>query len=86
MKLDERQRAYWRRNLTLTLTLLSVWFGVTFIGGYYARELNSLSFMGFPLGFYLFAQGSLLIYLVIIVIYVFAMNRLDRQFRIDTRN
>ena len=86
MKLDECQRAYWRRNLTLTLTLLSVWFGVTFIGGYYARELNSLSFMGFPLGFYLFAQGSLLIYLVIIVIYVFAMNRLDRQFRIDTRN
>ena len=86
MKLDERQRAYWRRNLTLTLTLLSVWFGVTFIGGYYARELNSLSFMGFPLGFYLFAQGSLLIYLVIIVIYVFAMNRLDRQFRMDSRN
>ena len=86
MKLDECQRAYWRRNLTLTLTLLSVWFGVTFIGGYYARELNALSFMGFPLGFYLFAQGSLLIYLVIIVIYVFAMNRLDRQFRIDTRN
>ena len=85
MKLDERQRAYWRRNLTLTLTLLSVWFGVTFIGGYYARELNALSFMGFPLGFYLFAQGSLLIYLVIIVIYVFAMNRLDRQFRVDTR-
>ena len=59
----ERQRAYWRRNLTLTLTLLSVWFGVTFFGGYFARELNTLSFMGFPLGFYLFAQGSLLIYL-----------------------
>ena len=86
MKLDERQRAYWRRNLTLTLTLLSIWFGVTFVGGYFARELNTLSFMGFPLGFYLFAQGSLLIYLVIIVIYVFAMNRLDRQFRVDTRN
>ncbi|HAF55824.1 MAG TPA: DUF4212 domain-containing protein [Thauera sp.] len=85
MKLDERQRAYWRRNLTLTLTLLSVWFSVTFIGGYYAAELNTLIFLGFPLGFYLFAQGSLLLYLVIIVIYVFAMNRLDRQFRIDTR-
>ena len=85
MKLDERQRAYWRRNLRLTLTLLSVWFVVTFVGGFYAAELNTLSFLGFPLGFYLFAQGSLLIYLVIIVIYVFAMNRLDRQFRIDTR-
>lgn len=85
MKLDDRQRAYWRRNLTLTLTLLSVWFGVTFIGGYYASELNTLSFLGFPLGFYLFAQGSLLIYLLIIVIYVFAMNRLDRKYRHDGR-
>ncbi len=85
MKLEERQRAYWRRNLKLTLSLLSVWFGVTFVGGYYASELNTLSFLGFPLGFYLFAQGSLLIYLLIIMIYVFAMNRLDRQFRADTR-
>ena len=85
MKLEERQRAYWRRNLKLTLSLLSVWFGVTFVGGYYASELNTLSFLGFPLGFYLFAQGSLLIYLLIIMIYVLAMNRLDRQFRADTR-
>lgn len=85
MKLEERQRAYWRRNLTLTLSLLSVWFGVTFVGAYYADALNTLCFLGFPLGFYLFAQGSLLIYLVIIMIYVFVMNRLDRQFRADTR-
>lgn len=85
MNLDERQRAYWRRNLRLTLTLLSVWFGVTFLGGYYASALNTLNFMGFPLGFYLFAQGSLLIYLAIIMIYVFAMNRLDRQYRLDSR-
>ncbi len=85
MKLDERQRAYWRRNLILTLTLLSVWFGVTFVGGYFAAELNTLSFLGFPLGFYLFAQGSLLIYLVIIVIYVVVMNRMDRNYRMDLR-
>ncbi|MHB1375047.1 MAG: DUF4212 domain-containing protein [Thauera sp.] len=85
MKLDERQRAYWRSNLTLTLTLLGVWFGVTFVGGYFAAELNTLSFLGFPLGFYLFAQGSLLIYLVIIVIYVVVMNRMDRKYRMDVR-
>lgn len=84
MKLEERQRAYWRRNLRLTLALLSVWFTVTFAGGFFASELNTLSFMSFPLGFYLFAQGTLLIYLLIILIYVFAMNRLDRRFRNDT--
>lgn len=85
MKIDERRRAYWRRNLTLTLSLLAIWFGVTFVGGYYASALNTMSFMGFPLGFYLFAQGSLLVYLLIILIYVFTMNRLDRRYRHGTR-
>lgn len=85
MELDERQRAYWRSNLRLTFTLLGVWFAVTFGGGYFAIELNTLSFLGFPLGFYLFAQGSLLIYLGIIAIYVVAMNRLDRRYRVDGR-
>lgn len=81
MKQSERQRTYWRSNLILTLSLLGVWFAVTFVGGYFAAELNTVSFLGFPLGFYLFAQGSLLIYLAIIVVYVFAMNRLDLEYR-----
>ena len=62
-----------------------MWFGVTFVGGYFASELNTVSFLGFPLGFYLFAQGALLIYLAIIVIYVVAMNRLDRRYRFNSR-
>lgn len=85
MEPDERRRAYWRSNLRLTVTLLTIWFGVTFGGGYFATGLNTLSFLGFPLGFYLFAQGALLIYLVIIAIYVFVMNRLDRRYRVDRR-
>ena len=85
MELDERQRAYWRSNLRLTSTLLGVWFGVTFVGGYFASELNTVSFLGFPLGFYLFAQGALLVYLAIIVIYVVAMNRIDRRYRFNSR-
>lgn len=85
MEPDERQRNYWRSNLRLTATLLAIWFAVTFGGGYFATELNTLSFLDFPLGFYLFAQGALLIYLVIIAIYVFAMNRLDRRYRADRR-
>lgn len=85
MKLSERQRAYWRSNLLLTFCLLLIWFGVTFVAGYYANELNSLQFMGFPLGFYIFAQGSMITYLVIIAIYVTVMNRLDRRYRVKQR-
>ena len=85
MKLSENHRAYWRRNLLLTLSLLVVWFTVTFVAGYYARELNAFSFLDFPLGFYIFAQGSLIVYLAIIGIYVFIMNRLDRRYGVGER-
>lgn len=73
------QRAYWQRNIRLTLALLGVWFCVTFVAGYFAEALNRIPFFDFPLGFYLFAQGALLAYLAIIGIYVRYMNRMDRD-------
>ena len=85
MKLTDAQRRYWRLNLLLTFGLLALWFGVTFVIGYYASELNAISFLGFPLGFYMFAQGSLVVYLVIIVVYVIVMNRLDRRYGVAER-
>lgn len=85
MELSERHRTYWRRNLMLTGTLLAIWFVGTFVAGYYAEELNTMSFMGFPLGFYVFAQGSLIAYLVIIGIYVRVMNRMDRRYGVSER-
>ena len=85
MKLTDAQRRYWRLNLLLTFGLLALWFGVTFVTGYYASELNAISFLGFPLGFYMFAQGSLVVYLVIIVVYVIVMNRLDRRYGVAER-
>jgi putative solute:sodium symporter small subunit len=80
MQLTARHRAYWRRNLRLTLGLLVVWFAVSFVAGYFAVELNEFSFLDFPLGFYIFAQGALIAFLLIIAIYVRAMNRLDREY------
>ena len=79
MAITPAQRRYWRRNLRLTAVLLFAWFAITFVGGYFAAELNHFSFMDFPLGFYLFAQGALIAYLIIIGIYVRYMNRLDRE-------
>ncbi len=80
MKLTRRHRAYWRINLILTTSLLVVWFLVTFVTGYFARELNAYSFFGFPLSFYIFSQGALIVFMFIIAIYVWVMNRLDRKF------
>jgi putative solute:sodium symporter small subunit len=77
MPATARRAAYWRKALRITAVLLAVWFAVTFGASYYARELNAYSFLGFPLGFYMGAQGCLLVYLVIIWFYARYMNRLD---------
>jgi len=80
MELTARHQEYWRKNLVITAILLSIWFVVTFVEGWFARELNSVSFFGFPLGFYMSAQGSLIVYVVIIFIYARYMNALDREY------
>jgi putative solute:sodium symporter small subunit len=83
MQLTERHREYWRKNLTITAILLAVWFVVTFVEGWYARELNTINFLGFPLGFYMSAQGSLIVYVAIIGIYARYMNKLDRTYGVQ---
>ena len=72
-----KQRVYWRRTLRLTAALLVIWFVVTFVVSFDARELNEISFFGFPLGFYMSGQGTLLIYVLIVGYYAQRMNRLD---------
>jgi len=83
VELTERHREYWRKNLIITAVLLLVWFIATFIEGWYARELNSITFLGFPLGFYMSAQGSLIIYVLVIGFYAWYMNKLDQEYGVD---
>jgi len=75
---DERHRSYWRRNLRLTAVLLVIWFVVTFVVGYFARSL-SFSFFGWPFSFWMAAQGSLIVYVVLTWYYARTMDRLDRE-------
>lgn len=78
MQVTEQQRLYWQKNLRLTSILLAIWFVATFVMAYFAREL-SFSFFGWPFSFYMAAQGSLIIYVVIIWYYARTMNRLDQE-------
>ena len=80
MQLTARHEEYWHKNLVVTAVLMIIWFVVTFVEGWYARELNQFSFLGFPLGFYMSAQGSLIIYVLIIWFYARYMNRLDVEY------
>jgi putative solute:sodium symporter small subunit len=80
MELSARHQEYWNKNLVITAVLMAIWFVATFVVAWYARELNSISFLGFPLGFYMAAQGSLIIYVIIIWYYARYMNRLDVEY------
>ena len=77
---EERRQEYWRRTLRITAILLSIWFVVTYVVIYFAVPLNQITFLGFPFAFYMGAQGSLVVYVVLIVFYAWYMNRLDREF------
>jgi putative solute:sodium symporter small subunit len=80
MQLAQKHKEYWRRNLKMTAFLLTIWFVVTFVSSYFARELNGFTFLGFPFGFYMGAQGALIIYLAIVGVYALYMNNLDQEY------
>lgn len=83
MELTQRHQEYWRKNLVITGILLLVWFVFTFVEIWFARELNSITFFGWPLAFWFSAQGSLAIYVAIIGIYAYLMGNLDKEYNVD---
>ena len=81
---EAQKQAYWRYNVWLTTILLLIWFVVTYIiSGLMAGWLNQFSFIGFPLGYYMAAQGSLAIFVIEIAVYAWLMNRKDLEFGIQ---
>jgi putative solute:sodium symporter small subunit len=83
MELSQKHHDYWNKNLVITAILLGIWFIATFVVGWYARELNQITFLGFPMGFYMAAQGSLVIYVIIIGVYAKYMAKLDKECDVD---
>ncbi|MBL0727554.1 DUF4212 domain-containing protein [Piscinibacter sp. HJYY11] len=82
MEPGEQQRTYWRANLRVTGLLVAVWFFVTFVIGWFARDLD-FSFFGWPFSFWVAAQGALIVYVLIIGFYAWYMGRLDRRHGVD---
>lgn len=78
MQLTESHRHYWRKNLNITAILLGLWFVVTFVVTYFARDLN-FNFFGWPFSFWVAAQGALVVYVAIIWYYAHYMNKLDQE-------
>jgi putative solute:sodium symporter small subunit len=79
MQLTESHKQYWQKNLRMTAFLLAIWFIVTFVVGYFARDLNFIIF-GWPFSFWVGAQGALVVYVLIIAYYAHYMNNLDKEY------
>ena len=75
--------AHWARARRLSAQLLLLWLATTFGTVFFARELAGVTVFGWPLSFYLAAQGAALIYLAILGVYALAMTRLDRRYALE---
>ena len=78
MQLTELQEQYWQKNLNVTAKLMGVWFVVTFVVTFFARDLT-FNFFGWPFSFWMASQGSLIIYVLIIWYYASYMNKIDQE-------
>lgn len=83
--MDKEKRAmYWKRNIRTVLSLLAIWFTVSFVFGILAVDtLNSIRLGGFKLGFWFAQQGSIYTFVILIFVYMYKMNKLDKEFDVD---
>ncbi len=71
---------HWRRTRGLMWTCLVVWFVFSFGIHFFVRQLNEIVILGFPLGFYMAAQGSLIVFVVLIFWFAWKQNKIDEEF------
>lgn len=81
---DENHKSYWNKNLKYLAILLSIWFLVSFgCGILFVDQLNTIRIGGFKLGFWFAQQGAIYAFIVLIFIYVYLMNKLDKAHGVD---
>lgn len=75
---------YWKANIRLIISLLIIWFLVSFGAGIlFVDQLDTIHIGGFPLGFWFAEQGSIYVFVLLIIYYTYRMNKLDKQFDVE---
>ena len=84
---EERNRAYWRANISLMLVLLAIWFSVSFLAGiFFVDFLDQFRLFGYKLGFWFSQQGSIYFFVALIFFYAWRMNALDKKFGVEEKD
>lgn len=76
----ERIEGHWSKTRMLTFVILALWFVFAFVLPWYTKALNAYMFMGFPLGFYFIAQGSLAAFVIMIFVQNWFQDKIDDEF------
>jgi putative solute:sodium symporter small subunit len=76
---DSQKDNHWHRTKGLMILHLSIWFIFSFVVHWFASNLNQITFFGWPLGFYMAAQGSLIVFVVHLFIFVKQQEKVDRE-------
>jgi putative solute:sodium symporter small subunit len=81
---NSKAKVYWKKNIRIVLSLLAIWFFVSFgMGILLVDVLDNFRFFGFKLGFWMAQQGSIFCFVILIFVYVYKMNKLDHQYDMD---
>ncbi|MBL6906026.1 MAG: DUF4212 domain-containing protein [Pseudomonadales bacterium] len=84
---DSSANSYWKANIRLVLSLLFVWFFISFgCGILFVDALDTIRFGGFKLGFWIAQQGSIFVFVALIIIYIRAMDKLDDKYNLESSN
>lgn len=76
-------RAYWKKTSSLMWTVLAIWFFAGFVVHIFADSLNGIHVFGFPMGFYMAAQGSLIIFVIALFWFAKRQNEIDEEFGVQ---
>jgi len=76
----ERRKIHWARTRALTFCVLLIWFVFSILTPWFARDLDAFTFLGFKLGYYLIVQGSLIVFVLLIVVQNMVQDRIDDEY------
>ena len=76
----EQAKGHWDKTSRLMWTVLAIWFFFAFVIHFFVHSLNKVVILGFPLGFYMAAQGSLIAFVILIFWYANRQNKIDEEF------
>ena len=81
---DKNAHQYWKANIKIVLSLLAVWFFISFVCGILLVDvLDTIRFGGFKLGFWIAQQGSIFVFVVLVFVYIRLMDKLDDKYNLN---